>query len=206
VLRNVAAAALAVALSTTATAQVAILQIQVIEGEGAAHAPGSRSARPLTIEVTDETGRPVSAAAVSFHLPEEGPSGLFANGLRTQVVTTDDRGRASARGLRWNRVAGRLQVRIVASREQARAGIVSFQTINAGEGAVITAAETRRQAAPKISRRRTWWIVIAAAAAGGAAAGVLSTRGRAAAGPSAAAAIATPTVSIGPPTVTVEKP
>ena len=61
------AAALVVALSGSATAQVAILQIQIVEGEGAVYAPGARSARPLAVEVTDETGRPVAGAAVSFH-------------------------------------------------------------------------------------------------------------------------------------------
>jgi hypothetical protein len=42
---------------------------------------------------------------------------------------TDDRGRATVRGLQWNRISGRFQIRIVASREQARAGMVSFQYI-----------------------------------------------------------------------------
>ena len=203
VLHYVAAAALVVALSTTATAQVAILQIQVIEGEGEMHAPGSRSARPLTVEVTDETGRPVRAAAVSFHLPEEGPSGQFANGLRTTVVTTDERGRASARGLRWNRVAGRLQIRIVASKEQARAGIVSFQTIG---GTVVSSAQERREPPPKVSRHRALWIALAAVVGGGAAAGVLAARGGTAGQSTTAAAIINPVVSIGPPTVTVGKP
>ena len=207
-LQNVAAAALVVALSTTATAQVAILQIQVIEGEGETHAPGSRSPRPLTVEVTDETGRPVRTAAVSFHLPEEGPSGLFANGLRTTVVPTDERGRASARGLRWNRVAGRLQIRIVASKEQARAGIVSFQFISGTETAVAGAAspQERREPAPKVSRHRALWIALAAIAGGGAAAGVLAGRGGTAGQSSTASAVINPVVSVGPPTVTVGKP
>jgi hypothetical protein len=199
--RNTAAAALVVALSTTAAAQVAILHIQVTEGEGGVHAPGSREARPLTVAVTDEMGRPVRAAAVSFHLPEEGPSGLFANGLRTEVVTADDRGRASAPGLRWNRVGGRLQIRVIASKEQARAGIVSFQYITGTEN-----GRERGAPAPTVSRRRAWWIAVAALAGGGAAAGgVWATRGGTGRTP-AAAALVTPTVSIGAPTVTVGKP
>ena len=200
-LRNLAAAALVVALSTTAAAQVATLHIQVIEGEGELHAPGSRSVRPLIVEVTDEIGTPVPAAAVSFHLPEEGPSGLFGNGLRTQVVTADDRGRASARGLRWNHAAGRLQLRIIASKEQARAGIVSFQYIT-GSGR----AQERGAPAPKISRRRPLWIAVAALASAGAAAGVLATRGGSATGPAPAAAIVAIPVTIGAPAVTVGKP
>jgi hypothetical protein len=127
------ATALVVALSCTATAQVAVLQIRVIEGEGAVQAPGSRSKRPLTVEVTDETGKPVEGATVSFHLPEEGPGGVFANGMRTEVAVTDSHGHAGVHGLQLNRAPGRFQIRIVASKEQARAGMVSFQYI-AGPG------------------------------------------------------------------------
>src|ERR1041385_729508 len=109
-----------------APAQVAILRIQVVEGEGGVHRPGSRSSRPLTLEVTDEMSKPVASAAVSFHLPEGGPGGVFGSGLRTDVATTDARGRASMRGYLANRTPGRFQIRIVASKEQARAGTVSF--------------------------------------------------------------------------------
>jgi len=56
------------------------------------HPAASRSARPITVEITEETGKPVAGAAVSFHLPEEGPGGTFVNGLRTEVVITDGRG------------------------------------------------------------------------------------------------------------------
>ena len=212
-----AAAALVVALSTTATAQVAILQIQVIEGEGGVHAPGSRSARLLTVEVTDETGHHVPRATVSFHLPEEGPSGVFANGLRTDVVTADEQGRASLRSLRWNRVAGRLQIRIIASKEQARAGIVSFQYIRETGGAMTarsggTQTETatargESESKPKLTRGHGRWIAVLALVGGGAAAGLLATRGggAVATGPQAAALVSTP-VTIGTPAVTVGKP
>src|SRR5687767_1440058 len=104
--------ALALTMPRPLAAQIAILQIHVIEGEAAVHIPGSRSSRPLTVEITDETGKPVADAAVSFHVPEEGPGGSFLNGLRTTVATTDARGRASVRGLQVNRNPGRFQIRI----------------------------------------------------------------------------------------------
>jgi hypothetical protein len=165
-----AAAALALALSTTATAQVAGLQIQVIEGEGGVHAPGSHSKRPLVVMIRDETGQPVSGAAVSFHLPEEGPSGLFANGLRTDVATSDGRGRASPRALRWNRIPGRLQIRIIASKEQVRAGVLSVQRIAAA------ASRGEKKTNPPHGFRLGWKWALLAAAAALAAAGVLATR------------------------------
>ncbi len=88
-LQSVRLAALWLLWAAAAPGQVAILQIRVIEGEGAVHLPGARSSRPIAVEITDETGRPVAGAAVSFHLPEDGPGGAFVNGLRTEVVITD---------------------------------------------------------------------------------------------------------------------
>jgi hypothetical protein len=192
-------AAFAVTLVCPATAQVAILQIQVVEGEGAVHAPGSRSARPLTVAVTDETGKPVPGAAVSFHLPEEGPGGTLASGLRTDVAVTDAQGRVSLRGLQVNRIPGRFPIRIVVSKEQARAGALSSQYI----------AEPRRGTALAAKKGRAKWVVVAALVGGGAAAGVLSAgRGTATAPrstpPSAIAAPAT--ITIGSPTTTVGRP
>lgn len=180
-----------------AAAQVAILQIQVVEGEGAVHLAGSRQARPLTVEITDETGKPVEGAAVSFHLPENGPGGTFANGLRTEVVLTDSRGRAGLRTLQLNRTPGRFEIRIVASKEQARAGTVSFQYI----------AEPKSGAAAVSGRRHRKWVALAALAAGGAVAGIL-VAGRSG-GPAPAvppAGTPVPTLTIGLPAITVGKP
>ena len=193
--------AFALALCSTAAAQVAILQIRVIEGEGAVHAPGSRSTRPLTVEVTDETGKPVEGAAVSFHLPEEGPGGLFANNIQTDVSVTDSHGHASVRGLQFNRASGRFMILIVASKEQARAGIASFQYIaESGSGA----GSGGHPATAGSSHRYRKWIAVALLAGGGAAAGVL-VAGRSGTTPAAAAA-PTITLSIGTPTIMVGKP
>lgn len=182
-----------------AACQTAILQIRVVEGDGAVHAAGSRDSRSLAVEITDETGKPVARAAVSFHLPDDGPSGTFLNGLRTDVVLTDGAGRASVRGLQWNRAPGRLEVRIVASFEQSRAGIISAQYIEGG-------AASGSGAPARVARGgHTRWLVVVAVAAGGAAAGILAGRlggsGGATATPPAA-----PGISIGTPSITVTKP
>jgi hypothetical protein len=197
--QNWAAAALVVALSTIATAQVAILQIRIVEGDGGVHQPGARLSRPLTVEVTDETGRPVSGAAVSFHLPDDGPSGAFTNGLRTEILTTDERGRAVLRSMVLNRNPGRFQIRVIASKEQARAGMVSFQYI----AGASTPAATASAAGSQVRRGHGKWWAIAAIVAGGAAAGVLTTSRSH--GSSASSSTASP-VSIGSPSVTVGKP
>jgi hypothetical protein len=191
-------AALLVALAAAASAQIAILQIRVVEGEGAVHPPGSRCLRPLTVEVTDETGKPVEGAAISFHLPEDGATGTFFNGLRTSVATTDAAGRALLSGLSLNRVSGRFEIRIIASREQARAGIVSFQYIaEAGSGAAHPVAAARAGSRGK-------WLIVVALAGAAAAAGIVGA-GRSANTTAASTAPSSP-ISVGPPTVTVTRP
>jgi hypothetical protein len=130
-------------------AQIAVLQIKVVEGEGAVHPAGARIAHPLTVEVTDETGRPVAGAAVSFQLPPEGPSGLFSNGLRTDLILTDASGRASIHSVQLNRTGGQFRIRITAVKEQARAGAVSTQYIGENRsGAPASAVAKAGPAAP----------------------------------------------------------
>ena len=131
-------------------AQVAVLQIKVLEGEGAVHPAGARIAHPLTVEVTDETGRPVAGAAVSFQLPPEGPSGLFSNGLRTDLILTAAAGRASIHSVQLNRTGGQFRIRITAVKEQARAGAVSTQFIGENRsGAPANTAKAGPAAPPR---------------------------------------------------------
>jgi hypothetical protein len=134
---------------------------------------------------------------VSFHLPEQGPSGTFVNGLRTEVAVTDDRGRAAVHSIEFNRVPGRFEIRIVASKEQARAGTVSFQYI-AGTSPGAAAAAVKGGG----HRRKKWLIVAAAVVAGAGAAGGAMALVR----PSPAAGESTTTLTIGPPSITVGKP
>jgi hypothetical protein len=163
------------------------------------------------VEVTDETGKPVEGAAVSFHLPEEGPGGVFANGMRTEVAVTDSHGHASVHGLQLNRAPGPFQIRIVASKEQARAGMVSSQYIaEPGSGA----AAGGHPATAGNSHGYRKWIVVAVLAAGGAAAGILvAGKSGSAPAPAAPAALSAPpapvptvSLTIGAPTITVGKP
>ena len=100
-----------------------IVQLSVVEGDGATFQPGSRATHGLTVLVTDDAGQPVDMAAVSFRLPDEGASGTFSSGLRTEVVTTGPDGRASVWGMKWNNTPGTVQIRISAVKGTARAGI-----------------------------------------------------------------------------------
>ena len=175
-----------------------ILTIRVAEGDGAAYAVGSRATRGVTVLVTDETGRPVDGATVSFTLPAESPGGVFSTGGRTEIAATRADGRAAVWGMQWNRTAGPFEIRITAVKGQARAGVVSSQSLS-------NAPVAREAGAGKIPAARgghkLLWISLAIA--GAAAAGVA---GIAAGKPGAAAAassatplkIGAPTISLGP--------
>lgn len=212
-------AALGVVLASIATAQVAILQIQVLEGEGGVYAPGAKAARPLIVEVTDEMGRPVAGAAVSFHVPEDGPSGTFANGLRTDVAVTDEHGRAASRALVFNRVPGQFSIRIIATKEQATAGTLGLANIadpaagkeapkfDKNKAVAVMGRPRPHRASPGPGHGHKKLIVILGAVAAGAAAGMLiraegSKSGSSTSGPETTAAPPT----IGAPTVSVGKP
>jgi hypothetical protein len=149
-----------------------IVQLKVIEGEGTVYRTGTRATRGLTVLVTDEAGKPVANAAVSFRLPEDGAGGVFSSGLRTEVITTGVDGRATVWGMQWNKTAGPVEIRITAVKDQARAGLVSTQYLSdsvapkaGGEGAFSASHKSRAK-----------WILIAAAVGGGAAAGLLFAR------------------------------
>src|SRR5450755_3043480 len=152
------ARALLLAWPCVAIAQVAVLQIKVLEGEGTVHAAGARIPHPVTVEVTDESGRPVAGAAVSFQLPSEGPSGLFSNGLRTDLVLTDAAGRAAVHSMQLNRTGGPFRIRITAVKELARAGAISTQYIGESHNATVASvkpAASTPQAPPQSTPQST---------------------------------------------------
>ena len=176
-----------------------VVQLKVLEGDGAVYRTGSRANRGLTVLVTDETGKPLEHAAVSFRLPEEGPGGVFSSGLRTEVVTTGPDGRATVWGMQWNKTAGPVEIRITAVKDQARAGIISTQYLSdalvpkAGGEGVFTAPH----------KSHTKWILIAAVAAGGAAVGLAFGRSN---GSQAGVASGPAGVMIGNPSINVGHP
>jgi len=172
----------------------ALLAIRLTEGDGAVYAKGSRATRGLAVLITDETGRPVEGATVSFSLPGEGPSGVFSSGARTEIATTHADGRAAVWGMQWNRTPGPFEIRITAVKGQARAGTVSSQFLS-------DAAEVKDAAAPKThgGHKLLWISVIIAGAAVAGVAGVVAGKGTEAA---AAGSAVTP-LQIGAPTISL---
>jgi hypothetical protein len=172
----------------------AILQIRVIEGEGVAYPLGGRATRGVTIQVTDETGKPVEGASVSFRLPEEGPSGTFSSGSRTEIAMTKPDGRAAAWGMQWNHTEGSFEIRITAVKGQARAGTVCAVYLSKAS------VESDSPAPMRLGRNHKWlWVTLAVAGGAGVAVAVAALAGKSSIpiGPTV-----TPT-SIGAPTIVI---
>jgi hypothetical protein len=154
------------AASDADTASPVVIQLRVVEGDGAVYAVGSRATRGLAVQVTGETGKPVDAAAVSFQLPGDGPGGSFTGGGRTEIVTTKADGIATVWGMQWNRTPGVFEIKVTASKGQARAGVAVTQylsdTVKASGEGTFTASH----------HSRTKWLIIGAVIGGGAAAGL----------------------------------
>jgi hypothetical protein len=195
------------AFAVSASASV-IVQLRVVEGEGITYRTGTRATRGLTVLVTDESGRPLDMASVSFRLPDQGATGTFSSGLRTEVVTTGPDGRASIWGMQWNKTAGMFQIRITAVKEQARAGIVSTQYLS--DSAAPVAGGEGVFKASHGGHKWLWIAGIAGLAAGGAAFALLRSQGSACeqlpSGQYCGANPAVAGISIGAPGITVGHP
>jgi hypothetical protein len=178
----------------------AILQIRILEGEGAVYPIGARATRGITVQVTDETGKPVENAAVSFRLPDDGSTGAFSSGMRTEIATTGADGCASVWGMQWNRVTGPLEVRITAAKGQARAGTVCGLFLS-------DAASTTEPRSTKVhgwrSHRKIW---LGIAIAAGAFAGVAAVTSRGTPGAASGNGGTVNAPQIGTPTITIGKP
>lgn len=171
------------------------LNLVIVEGDGAINNLKQRVAREPIVQVEDENHKPVAGAAVTFFLPNSGPSGTFANGARTMTVLTDQNGRVVARGIKLNRVTGQMQIRVSASYQGMSGSAIITQTNQVlAAGAAAGAA-----AGTAISTKAIVILAIAAAVAAGGA--VATTHG----GSSPSAPAATPTV-ITPGTPTVGGP
>lgn len=197
--RHFLALAAALALAGTASRLWAqsTLSIKITEGEGATYPLGGRATRGISVEVTDEVGRPVEGATVAFRLPDDGPSGAFASGGRSEVVTTKSNGVASVWGMQWNRVAGEMSVKVAAAKGSAKAGTSILQFLSA-----TAKLPELKEKIPSIGGGHKWlWVSLGVAGAAGAAVAATGIASK----PAASAAPAS-TVQIGTPTIVVGKP
>jgi hypothetical protein len=161
------------------------LSISILDGEGSINNIRQRVAREAMVQVDDENHKPVAGAAVTFFLPEHGAGGTFANGSRSLTVMTDNTGRAVAQGMVPNKVAGDVQIRVVARYKSLDANTVIHQQNVAAAGV----------AGGAISGKLLAIILIGAAGVAGGV--VAATRG----GGSSPTPTPTVTITVGTPTV-----
>ncbi|HTW64487.1 MAG TPA: hypothetical protein VME17_07725 [Bryobacteraceae bacterium] len=192
--RGLICCALAFAFSANASV---IVQLKVVDGEGVVYRTGTRATRGLTVLVTDETGKPVDMATVSFRLPDDGATGTFNSGLRTEIVTTGADGRATVWGMQWNKTPGPVEIRITAIKEQARAGIISTQYLSDS-----VAPKSGGEGVFKASHGHKWLWLAAIAGAAGAGAAFAFSRGSSPASTTSAVT----GLSIGSPSIIVGHP
>src|SRR5690348_11847620 len=97
------------------------INIVVVGGENAINKVHQKVSRDPAVRVENDDHQPVSGAVVVFALPTSGASGEFADGAKTLTVITDQKGIASAHGIKTNDVPGRLQIYVTASYRGMRA-------------------------------------------------------------------------------------
>ena len=169
------------------------LNIVIVDGDGAINNIRQRTAREPIVQVEDQNHKPIAGAAVVFLLPDQGASGVFANGSHTLTVMTDAQGRAVAHGLKPNGVQGKLQIHVTASHQgqTATATISQTNAVSAAGGA----------AAAGVSAKLIAILAIAGAAVAGGV--VAATRGGGGGSPTAPP---TPPTTVTPGTGTVGAP
>lgn len=156
------------------------LNLKVVDGDGAFNDIKRKTGHPLSVQVFDENGRPVSGATVTFTAPSFGASGTFADGSRTAASTTDGQGVAGAPGLRPNTIEGRFMITVNA-RQGGKEGSTTIAQSNTAAGVVANGGHKKA------------WIIVAIIVAAGAGAGVaFATRSG-----SSSSSSATPTVLSG---------
>jgi len=182
-------------------ARESLIEIVVTRGQGAIFSAGMRTPAPLAVEVRDETGAPVSGAIVSFHLPPRGPTGVFLNGLTTEIVTTGTEGVAVAPTIVWKTAQGPLEIEVTAVKEKLRAGIVI--PVEIANSSSSQPASNDNQEFYKPPRRWGKWAAIIA----GAGAGVFATKyALAKRAAITSQGTVTETIRIGTPAVTIGGP
>jgi hypothetical protein len=173
------------------------------EGAGAVVPRSALSSRRFAVLVTAADGRPISQATVSFRLPEQGATGAFSSGLRSESVMTDGHGLAYVRGILWGDVPGALRILVTASYRGQHGE--AFIPVEISATAKASAADRQSLSARPGSGAKRWLIL--AAVAGGALAGVAVAGGRSAAPVSAAPPVpAVIAPSIGSPSITIGRP
>ncbi len=145
------------------------LDITIVEGDRATNSLAYGIAKPIVVEVKDQSGKPVEKAAVTAILPALGTGGHFGGNIVTgqfagdTVATkhTDEHGRVAFRNIHLRELEGEFPIRIVAAHQNLSASVTATQT-------------NARVAAPPKARSSRRKLTILAIAGAGAAAGLVA--------------------------------
>ena len=155
-------------------------RVTVIEGEGSINNVRQAVNRGATVLVEDENKNPLSGVAVSFFLPNEGPSGVFPNGSKVLTTFTDNKGMASSRTVRFNNLVGLMRIQVTATLFSQTASAVITQTNVSSAGAakagLVPASGQAKVSKPSGAPHKGRTLLIIAAAAGAAAVIYFATR------------------------------
>jgi hypothetical protein len=168
------------------------LQVKVIEGQEGVNRIKAQAAVQPVVEVSDEQGKPVAGAEVTFMLPVAGPGATFQGWLRSVVLQTGPDGRAAVTNLVPNNEEGRFRIKVNAVNGTARGSALITQT-NTLNGPIDPKAVAMK-------RRRTKLYLI-----GGAAAAVVVGVVAARSGSGGSSPSSTP-ISISPGLITIGGP
>jgi hypothetical protein len=164
------------------------LRIVILEGEGAINNIRQRTAREPIVQVEDENRKPVAGAMVLFTLPDSGPGAVFADGSKTLIAYTDEKGQAKAKGIKPNSTVGAYQIVVNATAQGLKATTVLSQSN------ILTATAAAGGISAKL-------IAILAIAGGAAAAGAIAATSGGGNSPATPAPVPTATVTAGTPTI-----
>jgi hypothetical protein len=106
----------------------------------------------IIVVVEDSAGKPISQAAVSFRLPEQGPTGLFTNGLRSEIAITGPDGRASLAPIQWTGAPGTVPLRVTAAKGDLRAGVILNIELTQNDAVPVRVAKAETVPAPVVGR------------------------------------------------------
>jgi hypothetical protein len=115
-------------LWTGAFAQTYPITVRVLEGNGAINNISRRTAYAPVVQVVGRDNQPLSNVPVTFTVPSIGPGGRFSDGGTTLTVTTDEDGKAVARGLTANNTSGAFEIRVTAAYQGRTARAIVNQT------------------------------------------------------------------------------
>jgi hypothetical protein len=113
----------------------AALHVHLVDDPGPAQ-PHTTSTKGYVLQVTSAAGTPVAGAAVALRLPEDGPTGRFANGLRAWVAYSDSAGIAQFPVIEWGDIPGEVPLRVTAARGASHAQFMIAQRIGVDAGSV----------------------------------------------------------------------